>query len=132
MKSAILEPTASPVVLVTAIEDPGNGEQYPGEEEHKQKGGKQGLPGPMLPPMLPPMPLRRHSRRCRRQTPAVAATADGLRGGDDDCGRHDFGAWEGSTHWNDGALRRMLHELFALSALYQKDDFCTFHIVRYQ
>ena len=52
MTSATFEPTASPVVFVTAIEDPANGEQHLGEEEHKQKGGKQGLPGPMLPPIV--------------------------------------------------------------------------------
>ena len=38
---------------------------------------------------------------------------------------------EGSAHWNDGALRRMLREVFALAALCQLDDFRTFHIVRY-
>ncbi|KAL7543181.1 hypothetical protein ACHAXR_012467 [Thalassiosira sp. AJA248-18] len=48
----------------------------------------------------------------------------------DDC--YDLGVFEGSSHWNDGALRRMLREVFALAALCQQDDFRTFHIVRYQ
>ena len=45
---------------------------------------------------------------------------------------HDLGMLEGSTYWNDAALRRMLREVFALAALCQQDDFRTFHIVRYQ
>jgi len=50
----------------------------------------------------------------------------------DDDNTNDFGMLEGSTHWNDGTLRRMLREVFALAALCQQDDFRTFHIVRYQ
>jgi serine/threonine protein kinase len=38
---------------------------------------------------------------------------------------------EGSAHRNDGALRRMLREVFALAALCQLSDFRTFYIVRY-
>ena len=45
---------------------------------------------------------------------------------------YDLGMLEGSCHWNEGALRRMLREVFALAALCQQDDFRTFHIVRYQ
>jgi len=50
----------------------------------------------------------------------------------DDDNTNEFGMLEGSTHWNDGTLRRMLREVFALAALCQQDDFRTFHIVRYQ
>ena len=50
----------------------------------------------------------------------------------DDDDTNDFGMLEGSAHWNDGTLRRMLREVFALAALCQQDDFRTFHIVRYQ
>jgi len=50
----------------------------------------------------------------------------------DDDNTNDFRMLEGSTHWNDGTLRRMLREVFALAALCQQDDFRTFHIVRYQ
>lgn len=51
---------------------------------------------------------------------------------DDDNTTNDFGMLKGNTHWNDGTLRRMLREVFALAALCQQDDFRTFHIVRYQ
>ncbi|KAL9186293.1 hypothetical protein ACHAXT_005531 [Thalassiosira profunda] len=73
-----------------------------------------GRPAPNLPP------LRRKS-----------VSRLGNEGMDAD-GCYDVGAMEGSSHWNDGALRRVLREVFALAALCQQDDARTFHIVRYQ
>jgi len=77
---------------------------------------------------VPSSPLRRKktmSRFSLKNTDGSSELAE-----DDCCG--DLGVLEGSSHWNDGALRRMLREVFALAALCQQDDFRTFHIVRYQ
>lgn len=70
---------------------------------------------------LPPSPLRRKKTFSRLGIGLDIA---------DDC--YNLDGLEGSRHWNDGALRRVLGEVFALAALCQQDDFRTFHIVRYQ
>ena len=72
---------------------------------------------------LPPSPQRRKKAFSRIGIELDNSTAD------DDCYIKEN---EGSRHWNDGALRRVLREVFALAALCQQDDFRTFHIVRYQ
>ncbi len=71
----------------------------------------------------PPSPQRRKKSFSRTGTELDTSTAG------DDC---NIKGNEGSRHWNDCALRRVLHEVFALAALCQKADFRTFHIVRYQ
>jgi len=82
---------------------------------------------------IPPTPRRDASMLTpqRRKKAVSRFAADDLDSAEEDCGG-DLGVLEGSGHWNDGALRRMLREVFALAALCQQDDFRTFHIVRYQ
>mmetsp|Transcript_40756 Transcript_40756/g.85366 ORF Transcript_40756/g.85366 Transcript_40756/m.85366 type:complete len:782 (+) Transcript_40756:991-3336(+) len=82
---------------------------------------------------IPPTPRRdAWMLTPQRRKKAVSRFAAGdLDSAEEDCG-DDLGVLEGSGHWNDGALRRMLREVFALAALCQQDDFRTFHIVRYQ
>lgn len=77
-------------------------------------------------------PLRRKKAMSRFGIMEDESADGGMTNEDDDCGGYDLGVLEGSSHWNDGALRRMLREVFALAALCQQDDFRTFHIVRYQ
>eukprot|EP00581_Thalassiosira_minuscula_P003968 CAMPEP_0183747186 /NCGR_PEP_ID=MMETSP0737-20130205/67137_1 /TAXON_ID=385413 /ORGANISM="Thalassiosira miniscula, Strain CCMP1093" /LENGTH=804 /DNA_ID=CAMNT_0025982895 /DNA_START=182 /DNA_END=2593 /DNA_ORIENTATION=+ len=82
-----------------------------------------------------PRPLSPLKRRKAKSRFGGAGSVDelnlGIMSGSDGYGM-DLDVLEGSSHWNDGALRRMLREVFALAALCQKDDFRTFHIVRYQ
>ncbi|KAL7435433.1 hypothetical protein ACHAXH_005443, partial [Discostella pseudostelligera] len=77
---------------------------------------------------LPPSPQRRKKTFSRLGGIGLDSNSNNVA--DDDC--YNLERLEGSRHWNEGALRRVLREVFALAALCQQDDFRTFHIVRYQ
>ena len=79
--------------------------------------------------IVPPTPTISPLRR-RKSMRRFSLNADELAEVGDDYDEQT--PLNGSGHWHDGALRRMLREVFALSALCQQDDFRTFHIVRYQ
>ncbi|KAL3758861.1 hypothetical protein ACHAWU_003133 [Discostella pseudostelligera] len=78
---------------------------------------------------LPPSPQRRKKTFSRLGGIGLNTNSNNNIAGDD---YYNLECLEGSRHWNEGALRRVLREVFALAALCQQDDFRTFHIVRYQ
>ena len=56
-------------------------------------------------------PLRRKKAMSRFGIMEDESADGGMTNEDDDCGGYDLGVLEGSSHWNDGALRRMLREV---------------------
>jgi len=78
---------------------------------------------------ISPSPQRRKKAFSRLGGVGLNTNSNNNIAGDD---YYNLECLEGSRHWNEGALRRVLREVFALAALCQQDDFRTFHIVRYQ
>ena len=79
---------------------------------------------------LPPSPQRR--KKSFSRLGGIGLEENNNSTVDDDDDRYNLDVLEGSRHWNESALRRVLREVFALAALCQQDDFRTFHVVRYQ
>jgi len=80
--------------------------------------------------LLPPNPRGSPSRRRKSKSRINVLDMTAIDDNEDSHNKLDT-FLEGSAHRNDGTLRRMLREVFALAALCQLSDFRTFYIVRY-